>query len=183
MRDVLVNNSGSQRSIVRELVDGHTRIIRIHSSQPPSSSSSSSSSSIPAFASKYDEIDFLHCRLEREERLNSTNDQAVTAYPLLDWLPCGTLRHKIWKQEPRCNMAACRERREDKVHRIFQCSPKYIAWQTILKHHTSKTVWSDGLLVPEVFGLADMATSPTTVFVRVALRWPHTRMIIALERP
>lgn len=60
-----------------------------------------------------------------------------------DWLPCGTLRHKIWKQEPHCSMAGCRERHEDKTHHIFQCTPKYIAWQTILKQHTSKTVWSD----------------------------------------
>ncbi|OAQ32639.1 hypothetical protein K457DRAFT_70268, partial [Linnemannia elongata AG-77] len=60
-----------------------------------------------------------------------------------DWLPCGTLRHKIWKQEPHCSMAGCRERHEDKTHHIFQCTPKYIAWHTILKQHTSKTVWSD----------------------------------------
>ncbi|OAQ22796.1 hypothetical protein K457DRAFT_84333, partial [Linnemannia elongata AG-77] len=60
-----------------------------------------------------------------------------------DWLPCGTLRHKIWKQEPHCSMAGCRERYEDKAHHTFQCTPKYIAWQTILKQHTSKTVWSD----------------------------------------
>ncbi|KAH7032007.1 hypothetical protein BKA57DRAFT_523244 [Linnemannia elongata] len=60
-----------------------------------------------------------------------------------DWLPCGTLRHRIWKQEPHCNMAGCRERREDKTHHIFQCTPKYIAWQTILKQHTSKTIWPD----------------------------------------
>ncbi|OAQ26372.1 hypothetical protein K457DRAFT_22323 [Linnemannia elongata AG-77] len=60
-----------------------------------------------------------------------------------DWQPCGTLRHRIWKQEPHCNMAGCRERREDKTHHIFQCTPKYIAWQTILKQHTSKTLWSD----------------------------------------
>ncbi|KAF9538802.1 hypothetical protein EC957_006197 [Mortierella hygrophila] len=50
-----------------------------------------------------------------------------------DWLPCGTLRHKIWKQDPHCNMAGCRERREDKAQRIFQCVPKFISWQTILK--------------------------------------------------
>ncbi|KAK3839494.1 MAG: hypothetical protein JOS17DRAFT_812882 [Linnemannia elongata] len=37
-----------------------------------------------------------------------------------DWLPCGTLRHKIWKQEPNCNMAGCREHREDKFHHVFQ---------------------------------------------------------------
>jgi len=60
-----------------------------------------------------------------------------------DWLPCGTLRHRIWKQDPHCNMAGCRERREDKSHHTFQCTPKYIAWQTILKQHTSKSLWSD----------------------------------------
>jgi hypothetical protein len=60
-----------------------------------------------------------------------------------DWLPCGTVRHRIWNQDPHCEMSGCREKVANKNHFIFQCPPKYNAWQTILKEYTTKDLWTD----------------------------------------
>ncbi|KAH7056800.1 hypothetical protein BKA57DRAFT_532399 [Linnemannia elongata] len=60
-----------------------------------------------------------------------------------DILPCGTLRAHRWNQDPKCEMRGCREQRTDKNHYIFQCSAKYLAWQSVLKEYTDKPLWSD----------------------------------------
>ncbi|OAQ23033.1 hypothetical protein K457DRAFT_36828 [Linnemannia elongata AG-77] len=60
-----------------------------------------------------------------------------------DILPCGTLRAHRWNQDPKCEMRGCREQSADKNHYIFQCSAKYLAWQSILKEYTDKPLWSD----------------------------------------
>ncbi|OAQ32707.1 hypothetical protein K457DRAFT_1904497 [Linnemannia elongata AG-77] len=60
-----------------------------------------------------------------------------------DILPCGTLRAHRWNQDPKCEMRGCREQRANKNHYIFQCSAKYLAWQSILKEYTDKPLWSD----------------------------------------
>jgi hypothetical protein len=48
-------------------------------------------------------------------------------------------------------MAGCREQRENRTHHIFQCTPKYIAWQTILKQYTFKILWSNNDLDKVLF--------------------------------
>ncbi|KAG0292835.1 hypothetical protein BGZ96_003606 [Linnemannia gamsii] len=60
-----------------------------------------------------------------------------------DILPCGTLRALRWNQDPKCEMRGCREQKADKNHYVFQCSAKYLAWQSTLKEYTDKPIWSD----------------------------------------
>jgi hypothetical protein len=60
-----------------------------------------------------------------------------------DWLPCGTVRQRIWNQDPNCDMANCNAAVSDKMHYVYMCPAKYEAWHTVLCNFTTKTTWRD----------------------------------------
>ncbi|CAO3569417.1 unnamed protein product [Mortierella alpina] len=60
-----------------------------------------------------------------------------------DILPCGILRHRLWNQDPACDMEGCDNEATSKNHYVFQCKAKYDSWQGILQTYTTKMDWPD----------------------------------------